>query len=205
MKVLRIITLLTASLVCACLIAGCESRKQKMDYTEDELPYGSTMRENKTGFSVPITYDRRFLNEEQMAAVANYYSAVQNQDAGLYLASTIDFYVDYQVSEVYKDSCSSIEEMVAALHTSIANNTGEDFTFEMVTVSACTQEGSASGMNNVLELLEELSGDENFRSTVEDCWALDVDWLIRSSEKSALAEGNKLYLLQIGGQYYCVM
>ena len=37
------------------------------------------MREDKSSYAIPIAYDRRFINEEQVTAVTNFFSAIQNQ------------------------------------------------------------------------------------------------------------------------------
>lgn len=195
---------ITAAIFLCLMLAGCESRKQKMDYTEDELPYGATMREDKQSYAVPVGYDRRFINEEQIAAVANYYAAMEQNSAELYMAATLDFYAKYQQEEVYKNTYRTMDEMVGAMHQSIADRLGGDFTFDMVTVSACTQEANASGLEGMLDLLDKISGEEDFRSTVDNCWALETDWIVRAGNTSAVSENNQLYLLEIGGKYYCV-
>jgi hypothetical protein len=59
----------------AVLFTGCMSAGPTI--AEEDLPYGATMRETKTTFALPVSYDRRFLNDAQVTVLTDYFSAVQ--------------------------------------------------------------------------------------------------------------------------------
>ena len=83
---------LTAALLGCCALTGCGGNG--VTIAEEDMPYGATMREAKTTYALPVTYDRRFLNEEQLTAVTDYLSAIITKDAALYETYTLGFYND---------------------------------------------------------------------------------------------------------------
>lgn len=188
------------------LLTGCAGGRQDVNMTEDELPYGATMRENKTGFAAPMTYDRRFVNEEQVAVVADYFAAIQNQDAELYLASALPLYTEYQIDEVY--SYQDAGELVASLHQGIAGQTGEDFEFNMILINEFVQDTSFGGLEAMLDLLDHVSdSDQKFSDQMQGAWALELEWnlLYNNQSSSGTVDSQWVYLFQIDDQYYCCM
>ncbi len=202
MKPFRYIALLTAAL-CLSAFTACGSQGPSM--SEGDLPYGATMREDKSSYAVPVTYDRRFLEEAQLTAVANYLSAIQTSDAALYESVTLDFYSEHQLNDIYAGQYANMDEMVAALHKSIADTTADDYAFRMVTIEDCTTEQITSGLNTILQILENIDESDNFEETVDACWALNMEWILGYTGGSLIVSDQKLYLLEIDGKYYCVM
>ncbi len=204
MKALHRYTALALSLVLGAAMTGC--MEDPGHIREEDLPYGATMKEMRTTYAIPMSYDRRFINEEQAAAIADYYAGIQNNDTALYLQSTFDFYVDYQITEMYADSYETRDEFVNGLRLSIVNQTAEDFRFNMVTVAELTEERVASRLDEMLNMLGELSGNENFVESVDSCYALKMDWSIAydGGAQYVNAEDQELFLIEIDGKYYCV-
>ena len=201
-KIYQIGALLTAVV----MLTGCQSAKEKINYTEEELPYGATMRSNKTSYTVPMTYDRRFVNEEQVKAVADYLGAIQNNDAELYESVALPLYTAYQVSEVY--SYQSTDELVNALHEGISGQLANDFKFEMVLINEFSTDRSAGGLAAMLDLLDKISPkDAQFTDSLENAWALELEWEFsyNNGEQTGVTENQYLYLMQIDGVYYCCM
>jgi hypothetical protein len=201
----RIAALAAALTIGLSLFTACGSTSSTQNMDEDELPYGATMRTDKTSYSLPVTYDRRFLNEAQVTAVTDYLAGVQNCDTELYLASTLQFYVDYQFNEVYEGSYDSMDAFVAALNSSIAENTADDFTFSMITIDEFTTEQNVSGLATMLELLDNIN--EGFSDTVENCWSLEVEWVLsyNGGEDTLAVSDQRLFLVEVDGAYYCIM
>lgn len=188
------------------LLTGCAGSQQEVTMTEDELPYGATMRENSTSFAVPMAYDRRFVSEEQVAVVADYFAAIQNQDAELYLASALPLYTEYQIDEVY--SYQDAGELVTALHQGIAGQTGEDFQFNMILINEFMQDTSFGGLEAMLDLLDHISdSDQKFSEQLQGAWALELEWnlLYDNQSNSGIVDSQWVYLFQIDDQYYCCM
>lgn len=200
----RKLTAFFSALVMAVTLTGCMSSGPSV--AEEDLPYGATMRESKTTFALPVSYDRRFLNDAQITALTDYLSSIQNCDGEAYANNTIDFYADYQLNEVYQDTYETFDEMLTDMHTSIANSTADDFQFNMITVTGFSQERVSSGMNTMIELLADISGNAEFEQTLTNCWTVRMDWMIRyNGSSTAIVEDRLIYLFEIEGEYYCVM
>lgn len=201
--------LLTVPVLLATGFTGCSSPKQEINMTEDELPYGATMRSDKNSFAVPMTYDRRFVSDEQVAVVADYFSAIQNQDAELYLASSLPLYTDYQIQEVY--SYQDAGELVAELHEGIAGQTGEDFQFDMILINSFSQDTTFGGLEAILDLLDHVDDPDadagKFSERMQGAWALELEWnlLYNQQSSSGTVESQWVYLFQVDDQYYCCM
>ncbi len=198
----RTAALLAAAVLACCALTGCG---EGYNLAEEDMPYGATIREDKSTYAVPVSYDRRFLNEEQLTVITNYIAAIQNSDAALYTASTLDFYAEYQLNEVYSENYSTMDEMVAALHQSVADGTGNNFTYNMVNIEDCTQESVTSGLDTMLEILETIDEENDFISTVDNCWALNMEWFIKYDGGSMIVSDQKLFMVEIDGEYFCVM
>lgn len=199
------ICLLTIALL-AGLLTGC-GNTQPADTMEEDMPYGATMRENKTGFAVPMAYDRRFVEEAQAAAVADYLAAIQNQDAELYTASALPVYTDYQIQKVYDYTDTS--QLVTALHEGITKQTAEDFAFQMVTVQTFTKDRSFGGLEAIIDLLDNVTEDSGsvFSEQIQDAWALELEWSISYNQGAGFGtvESQWIYLFRIEDVYYCCM
>ena len=207
MKQWKKLTALCLCAVCSCaFLTGCGTNaKRNQNIAEEDLPFGATMREDKTSYAIPIAYDRRFINEEQVAAIANYYSAIQNQDADLYQASTFDYYLDYQKDKVY--AVSSPEELVQKLHASIAQNAGEDFQFHMVTFTGVATNQEAGDLHEICTMLGSLyTGETSFSDSLTGAWDFTVEWNINYENDSKFLNvaDQHIFLFQTADGYFCV-
>ena len=168
------------------------------------MPYGATMKSNKTSYAVPVTYDRRFVTEEQISAVADLCGSIQNQDAEQYQKITPEGYADYQVNQVY--SYETTEEMIQALHTSIANNTGEDFKFSMVLVNGVSDDGHSGGLMEAIALMDNLT-ENQFSASMLGAWDFTLEWdfTYENNTKSTIIDEQHIYVFQTENGYYAMM
>ena len=199
----RITALLLAAL---CLpLAGC-SREPDFE-KESELPYGATMREDKVSFAIPMTYDRRFIDDPQVTAVADFLASIQNADGDLYRSSTFDYYADYQVNEVY--SYKTAQELVQALHDSVASYSGDDFTFNMVLINDFTTDRDTTNLSDAFGLLDGIAPESTPKpsETIEEAWDLTVEWDIayNGGESYYVVEEQHVLLFKDGDKYLCMM
>ncbi|MDE6004244.1 MAG: hypothetical protein K2G88_02540 [Oscillospiraceae bacterium] len=202
---MKLILKITALAIAVMLFTGC-SQKQDVNMTEDELPYGSTMRENKTSFAVPMTYDRRFVEEEQVIAVANYFASIQNQDVDLYLENALPVYTEYQVNQVY--SYQDTSQLVDNLHQGIVNQTGEDFEFQMILINEFAQDRNFGGLEAMLDLLDNISdSDIKFSEQIQGAWALELELNFLYNKKASFGtvDSQWVYLFKLDDKYYCCM
>lgn len=174
--------------------------------TEEELPYGATMKSNKTSYAVPVTYDRRFVTEEQVIAVANYMAAIQNQDADLYAASALPDYTTYQVGQVY--ALENISELVSTLHDGIAAQTGEDFQFSMILVNDYSDDRESGGLEAMIDLMDNITNyDTPFSEQITGAWAFDLEWDIcfDNGASYGTVDSQWVYVFVLDTVYYCCM
>lgn len=201
----KIGALLMAALLGCTMLTGCMDKE--VNIAEEDLPYGATMREAKTTYALPVSYDRRFVQDAQLKSLTDYLYAIQEGDGEGYAANTIDFYADYQLSEVYSTQYKTMDEMIVALQGSVSELTGKDFEFAMVTINGFTQERDTSGLNTMIEVLDKINGEADFKSSIDNCWAINMDWLIRynGGASSALVQKQLVFMFEIDGKYYCMM
>ena len=201
---MKLIRTITALLLCAaCLTSFSACGKKGMNYTEEELPYGATMRQNKTSYPVPITYDRRFITEEQVVAVTGLLGGIQNADAELYTKSTLDFYAEYQL-QVY--SVDNPQAMVQQFHDNLAKSTGDDFTFSMALINGIAQNRDNGNISSMLTLLDGIyEGSGKFSDTVEEVYDLTMEWDIVYTGGTQVLDDEHIYLLKTGDGYFAVM
>ena len=193
-------------LLLACLmLTGCASQKQKMNYTEEELPYGATMKSDKNSYTVPMTWDRRFLQPEQISAVADYLGAIEQNNPELYASVALPLYTEYQVNEVY--DYQNVEELVNALHEGLLGQLADDFQMDMILVNEFSNDRNSGGLQAMLKLLDGISEDKPFSETIQNAWSLNLEWEFsyNNGEGSGRTENQYLYLFQIEDKYYCCM
>lgn len=198
----RIIAAGLAAVCCVGLLSGC-GEEPIPDFTQEEnLPYGATMRSDKNSFGVPMTYDRRFLEEEQVAVVADLLASVQNQDTALFEQTAPDFYVRYQRDEVYK--LESTEALLGVIHDRLAEASGEDFQFSMVLITDISQDQDSGNLADALVLFNSIyDGDGKFSDTLEEAWELTVEWdfTYDNGTQYSVSEGEHMYLFHTTNGY----
>ncbi|MBR4319988.1 MAG: hypothetical protein IKI37_07385 [Oscillospiraceae bacterium] len=187
------------------LLTGCTTAKQQTNFTEAELPYGATMHADKNSYTVPMTWDRRFLDTEAVSKIADYIGSIQNQDGDLYQASSLPLYTDYQIQEVY--DYQNTQELVDALHDGLVGKLAEDFQFDMIYVNELSQDRKSGGLSAMIDLLDKISENEKFSDKIQNAWSLQLEWEFsyNNGEGSGRAENQYIYLFQIDNQYYCCM
>lgn len=203
----NITALLLAALCAVPMLTGCsQNPKQQQNIAEEDMPYGSTMREDKTSYAVPVTYDRRFLEEEQVTVVTNFICAIQNRDGALYQASTFPFYAQYQMSDVY--GLGSMDALVDRLHDMIGNNTADDFRFNMLLINDIAANTEVGELSVVCEMLSDAyDGEGEFMDTVEHAWDLTVEWdlVFQENTQFAVVNDQHLFLFQTADGWFCLM
>ena len=197
----RALALLLAALCGAAMLTGCQKNKIT---PEEELPYGATMR-SSTAYAVPITYDRRFMEDAQVVAVTDFLGAIEQSDGTVLERVTFPVYLSYELGEVYSDKCKDADDLAAVKHDAMADSYGSDFSFKEVNITEMTQEQQRSGIAAMLSILYQLSDDEQLAEKIENTWALTMEWTVQSSTGTELVQDRTLYLLEMDGTYYCIM
>ena len=75
----KIIALIFTMIFSAVLLCGCNEDEKGNSVAYEDLEYGSTMRQILNG-NIDLYFDGRFLTDEEMNAVSDYYYAVETDD-----------------------------------------------------------------------------------------------------------------------------
>lgn len=186
------------------LLAGCGEKEP--DFTkEDEFPYGATMRSDQESYSVPMTWDRRFVENEQVAAVADFLAALQSQDAEGFRSATPSGYADY-LMEVYE--CEDEKALMEKLHSVFAKDSGDDYQYTMVLINGYTDDKGTTGLSNAYALLGGIyEGEGSFYDVVQGAWdfTLELDVTYNNGGNYAVLNDAHMYVFQLADGYCCVM
>lgn len=200
-------TVLLAALCVLPLFTGCDSSaREQQNITEEDMPYGATMREDNSTFAIPMTYDRRFLEEEQVAAAADFIYAIQTSDSAGYQEATFPFYAQYQMDEVY--GLGSMDALIDRLHDKIGSSTADDYQFNMLLINDISTNTDAGELSVICDMLTEIyDGEGNFMDTVEHAWDLTVEWNIGFEENTqyAVVSDQHMFLFQTADGCFCLM
>ena len=199
MKLIQRTAALALALLCAVpVLTGCgNGSKERPTIAEDDMPYGATMREDKNSFAIPMSYDRRFLEQEQIAKVADLFAAMQNSDAELYKNTVFPYYLNYQQNTVYK--LDSSEALMTHLHDMIAEKSAADFQYRMVVITDIATNTEAGTLRNVCDMLKAVyDGDGTFLDSVQKAYDMTVEWHLtyENGSKTSVISDQHVFLFQ---------
>ncbi len=170
----------------------------------ESLEYGATMRDN-TDYSIPVEYDKRFLEDGEVEALVNYFTSIQTEDAQLYDDCTPDFYVDYYLENVYGGLLDSDAYLAQQYRTFQDQLDGADVTFSLLSVTSCTEDESAEdgGIAALKEMCVELEGQEYCDANWNGCKLLTVEPTLSDGTDNTLVGGSmNIFVVQLEGSYY---
>ena len=202
------IAALALALLCAVpMMTACgKGSKDRPTISEEDMPYGSTMREDKNSFAVPMTYDRRFLEQDELAKAADLFAAVQNNDAALYEKSTFPYYLKYQQEQVY--NLDSTDALVKHLHSMFAAKSADDYQCSMVLVTGIASNMDAGTLNSVVKMLDACyDGSGAFRDSVQKCYDMTVELHLTSSSsaQTAVVEDQHIFVFQTADGWFALL
>lgn len=205
MKTKRIAALALALLCAVPMMTACgKGTAERPTIAETDMPYGSTMREDKNSFALPVTYDRRFLEQDEIAKAADLFAAIQNSDAALYANTTFPFYLTYQQQQVYK--LDSPEALVKHLHSMIAGKYADDFQYSMMNITGIATNPNAGTLGSVVEMLEvAYDGDGKFLDTVQKSFDMTVEWHITYDGKTEVVPDQHVFVFQTADGWFAVV
>ena len=175
-KLLAILLSCTAFL---CVLSGCGESKGNLmgdieNMAEEDMPYGSTMRELKDG-SLTICFDGRFLEDEMMKKVSDYFYAVQTEDLDLFKSVSSQDYLDYVEINSGINTIDYLKQIKANEETAI----GSKFNYTYLEVTECKKKGEDSQIDEIIKLMDQIYKDNNksdtFEKSIKEAYALIVD------------------------------
>jgi hypothetical protein len=149
------------------------------DMTQEEMPYGSTVREDKTSYKLPVSYDRRFLKTNELESLATFFFALQNNDEILFKTAVPSFYEGY-LQESTGNKLNT-EAGMAQLRSVFENKLGNDFVIEMLDISAYDKGTHKNNFDTIVSFMKEaslksdgtdiVSEIKSMHGATVDCWS----------------------------------
>lgn len=159
----KIFSLLSCAVFSAVLFCGCGD----MSNSSNEDYYGQALKE-VDGKDIYLIYDGRYVTDDEMNAITNYYSAIQNKDYELFKTTQPVPYVDFLEKKQSKEISSYVDDF----YKEVEDGVGGDFDFSQLEVTDCGSSREDTGINDIKELLDgiyENSGmEKSFSDTVEN-------------------------------------
>lgn len=189
----------------AIFFSGCskeESSRENVKMTD--LPYGSTMVDDNKNYKIPILYDKRFLEANQLEAITNYYYAVQENDLELYNSTMIPIFSDYIKANSSTGEADS-KYMLENAHSTINVMIGGNFEIKSCEVTGITSEHVTSGIDTLLEkmdLVSEKIDGTKISDKVTKAYAITLNFTVKSGENSAIIPDDILFLFEIDNKFY---
>ena len=199
---------LALALLCAVpMMTACgKGSKERPTISEEDMPYGSTMREDKNSFAVPLTYDRRFLEQDELAKAADLFAAIQNNDAALYAKTTFPFYLKYQQEQVYK--LDSPDALVKHLHSMFAAKAADDYQCSMVVITGISTNTEAGTLNSVVRMLDACyDGNGAFLDSVQKSLDMTVELHLsyNGGSQTAIVEDQHVFAFQTADGWFALV
>lgn len=180
-----------------------------VNVNENEMPFGATMTDlycDKDNVPVSISYENRFMTEDEARKVSDYISALNTCDAELMQKTCYPSYLDYLV-EQYENT--DVQNYLDERHKTISNNyTNGEFNFNYIIVNSLMDEDdsdSDTGFSRLDAKIHEGSPDAEITSRkmigIDVLYTLDGD---DGSYSLSTRTGSDmiLYIYTIDGQIY---
>ena len=209
--------LLLAGLMATAALTACsDSEKQQssgQDVAMEDLEYGATMRLEKTKYAVPMQYDYRFLNDDVVTAIANYYASIEQQDTALFLTTQLPLYHDYELNEVYQKEFTDAS-LLETSHKTVADTLGKDYKYSLIDIQGFEKNRVVTTSADILTLLDSLSedaGEGKISERTKDIYQLTVSVYLAEAGTDTVGEtadvisDTTLFALELDGKWYVII
>lgn len=163
------------------------------DVAMEDLEYGATMR-LLGDTELEVCFDGRFFTDEEMRAVNDYYYAVQTKNTDLFLSTQSADYVEY----VEKNSGSSAEQMLTAIHDEMVVSLGEGFEYTYIEAVACGDRTDDLQIDEITSLMDEIykenGKDTTFKETVTSAKYVVFDMMADADGESYTKVDERAYI-----------
>ena len=175
----------------------------------DDMPFGATMTDlysDHDGVPISISYENRFMTEDEARKISDYISAINTCDAELMKSTCYPSYLDYLVTQ-YENK--DVQDYLDTRHNTIANNyAGGEFEFDYILINSLMDENDNdedTGFSILDQKILENSPDAEITS--RKMVGIDVLYTLKDADGSySLSQHTgsdmMLYIYTIDGQIY---
>lgn len=186
----KIFCLLMSVVMISVIFCGCEDKE---NIAMEDLPYGSTMRQLNDA-SITICFDGRFLTDEEMRAVSDYYYAVQTQDEELFRTTQNEEYVKY----LENNSGLKLKDFLKSIEAEDSASLGENFEYTYIEAVNYGDSSDDMEIKEIIELMnsiyEENGKSESFEDTINTGKFVTLDFTAESDGKSFNYSDQIIYI-----------
>ena len=174
---------------------------------ENDLPFGATTTDLYTdtdNVPVSITYDNRFMTEEQARKISDYIYAVNTKDEALLTEAGYKPYIELIMSDY---DCTSVKEYLDSRYDAIKAAAGGDFQFQFIIPGEFYSESddeSITGFNALDAKIKQASPDAEIteRYMIKTEITFTVDGQSGEYSLSSRTGDTVLYIYRIDGNIY---
>lgn len=158
----KILSLVLCAAFAGSILCGCGDEKE----SSQDYYYGQALKE-VDGKGIYMIYDGRFVEDEEMDVILNYYSSIQNKDYELFKSTQPEAYIDFLEEKQSLDISGYVDDEFDQLEADL----GSGFAFEQIEVTACGDSRDDSGINDIKDLLdgiyEDAGKEKSFSDTIK--------------------------------------
>lgn len=190
---------LFAGVMLSCILTGCGEEE---NVAEADLPYGATLISDNENGEVQITYDRRFFEAEEIQTLSSYFYALETKDKALLDETTLDLYTDFVVETLYQ-GMAGMDGLITQMSGVFAVEENVPYTIVDVEITsyATIEDDANTDLENLYNMLGELSGEENYQDRVGAGKFITYDIITESDGESKTLMDQNLFLIQVDGVY----
>ena len=153
--------------------------------------------------AVPLEYDKRFLEDGELDALANYYASIQNEDVELFQSCTVEKYMESLYENAYGGLLDD-NAYVTQQKESYEKQLSGDIHFSQILVNDCLkQDETGSNAEYLTGMLNELNEDSNYCTDhMESCKTLTVQPVLTNGTDTVYCDEVTVFLIELDNQYY---
>jgi hypothetical protein len=180
----KVTALIITAVFSAMLLCGCSNESSNSSTAYEDLPYGSTMRQLLDG-NIDILFDGRFITDDEMKTVSNYYYSIETSDEALFKSTLPELYIKYLEEKSGEDISGYMNDSASQMKSSI----GENFKYESIEATDCGDKSADSGITDIIDMLngiyKEYNAPKSFEDTIKDAKYLKLNLTATSGEDSS--------------------
>lgn len=198
---MKILYALTAAALLAGMLTGCGENEAE-SIAEENLPYGATLITDTEKGEVPITYDRRFFDADEIQTLSSYFYALESQNVELLEETTLDLYIDFIVDAMYQ-GLAGTDGLLTEMNAKFAVEENVPYTIQDVEITAfyTVEDNANTDLENLYNMLQELSGEENYLQRINGGKYLTYTIQTQSDGQTKTFTDQTLFLIQVDGAY----
>ncbi|MGN1480896.1 hypothetical protein [Porcipelethomonas sp.] len=163
----KFLSLMIAMVFSAVLFCGCSEEEDISNMKEEDMPYGSTMRQTSS-HDIDMLFDRRFFTDEEMNKLADYYYSVQTKDTELFESTQPKYYIDY----LKENSGQEVSDFINEVSEDTVAALGESYKFISIEATNCGGRNADTNIDDIITMLngiyEENGAEKSFEETLTD-------------------------------------